>query len=384
MIRDQETLNMLLDSVSRFVREQLVPAEAEVSETDEIPPRLVSQMRELGLFGLAIPEEYGGLDLTMEEEVLFAFEIAKTSPAFRSLIGTNNGIGAQGLVIDGTDEQRRKYLPRMASGEIIGSFALTEPEAGSDAASLRTTAVRDGNDYVLNGTKRFITNAPEASIFTVMARTDPEMKGGSAISAFIVEKDTPGLSLGKVDKKMGQRGAHTCDVIFENCRVPAENLIGGREGIGFKTAMKVLDKGRLHISAVSVGVAERMLDDALRYAMDRKQFGQPIADFQLIQAMLADSKAEIYAARCMVIDAARRRDAGENVSTQASCCKLFATEMCGRVADRAVQIHGGAGYVSDYAIERFYRDVRLFRIYEGTTQIQQLVIARNMIREAQG
>ncbi|KAA0910786.1 acyl-CoA dehydrogenase family protein [Pusillimonas sp. ANT_WB101] len=384
MIRDQETLNMLLDSVSRFVREQLVPAEAEVSDTDEIPPRLVAQMRELGLFGLAIPEEYGGLDLTMEEEVLFAFEIAKTSPAFRSLIGTNNGIGAQGLVIDGTDEQRRKYLPRMASGEIIGSFALTEPGAGSDAASLRTTAVRDGDHYVVNGTKRFITNAPEASIFTVMARTDPEKKGGSAISAFIVEKDTPGLSLGKIDKKMGQRGAHTCDVIFENCRVPAENLIGGREGIGFKTAMKVLDKGRLHISAISVGVAERMLDDALRYAMDRKQFGQPIADFQLIQAMLADSKAEIYAARCMVIDAARRRDAGENVSTQASCCKLFATEMCGRVADRAVQIHGGAGYVSDYAIERFYRDVRLFRIYEGTTQIQQLVIARNMIREAQG
>lgn len=384
MIRDQETLNMLLDSVSRFVREQLVPAEAEVADTDEIPPRLVEQMRELGLFGLAIPEEYGGLNLTMEEEVLFAFEIAKTSPAFRSLIGTNNGIGAQGLVIDGTEAQRRKYLPRMASGEIIGAFALTEPGSGSDAASLRTTAVRDGDDYVLNGTKRFITNAPEASIFTVMARTDPDKKGGSAISAFIVEKETPGLSLGKIDKKMGQRGAHTCDVIFENCRVPAENLIGGREGVGFKTAMKVLDKGRLHISAISVGVAERMLDDALRYAMERKQFGQPIADFQLIQAMLADSKAEIYAARCMVLDAARRRDAGENVSTQASCCKLFATEMCGRVADRAVQIHGGAGYVSDYSIERFYRDVRLFRIYEGTTQIQQLVIARNMIREAQG
>jgi len=384
MIRDQETLNILLDSVSRFVREQLVPIEEQVAETDTIPETVVAQMRNLGLFGLSVPEQYGGLDLTMEEEVLFAFEIAKTSPAFRSLIGTNNGIGAQGIVIDGTPEQKAKYLPRLASGEIIGSFALTEPGAGSDAASLRTTAVRDGDHYVLNGTKRFITNAPEAGIFTVMARTDPQKKGGGGISAFIVEADTAGLSLGKVDKKMGQRGAHTCDVVLENCRVPAENLIGGREGVGFKTAMKVLDKGRLHIAAVSVGVAERMLDDTLRYAMEREQFGQPIADFQLIQAMLADSKAEAYAARCMVIDAARRRDAGENVGTQASCCKLFATEMCGRVADRAVQIHGGAGYVSDYGIERFYRDVRLFRIYEGTTQIQQLVIARNMIREARG
>ncbi len=382
MIRDQETLNILLHSVSRFVREQLIPIEDEIADTDTIPEAIIAQMRELGMFGLSIPEAYGGLELTMEEEVLFAFEIAKTSPAFRSLIGTNNGIGSQGIVIDGTPEQKQKYLPQLAAGEIIGSFALTEPESGSDAASLRTTAVRDGDDYVINGTKRFITNAPEASIFTVMARTDPARKGGSGISAFIAEASTPGIALGKIDKKMGQRGAHTCDVVFENCRVPAANLIGGQEGIGFKTAMKVLDKGRLHIAAVSVGVAERMLADTLRYAMERRQFGQPIADFQLIQAMLADSKAEIYAARCMVIDGARKRDAGENVSTEASCCKMFATEMCGRVADRCVQIHGGAGYVSDYAIERFYRDVRLFRIYEGTTQIQQLVIARNMIRDA--
>lgn len=382
MIRDQETLNILLHSVSRFVREQLVPIEDQVAESDSIPESVVAQMREMGLFGLSIPEEYGGLDLTMEEEVMFAFEIAQTSPAFRSLIGTNNGIGSQGIVIDGTPEQKQKYLPRLASGEIIGSFALTEPGSGSDAASLRTTAVREGDHYVINGTKRFITNAPEAGIFTVMARTDPANKGGSGISAFVVEANSPGIVLGKPDKKMGQRGAHTCDVVFENCRVPAENLIGGKEGIGFKTAMKVLDKGRLHIASVSVGVSERMLADTLRYAMERQQFGKPIADFQLIQAMLADSKAEIYAARCMVIDAARKRDAGQDVSTEASCCKMFATEMCGRVADRCVQIHGGAGYVSDYAIERFYRDVRLFRIYEGTTQIQQLVIARNMIRDA--
>ena len=383
MIRDEETLNILLDSIARFVREVLVPNEALVAETDTIPPAIVVQMRELGLFGLSIPEAYGGLELSMEEEVRVAFEIARTSPAFRSLIGTNNGIGSQGIVIDGTEAQKQYYLPKLAAGEIIGSFALTEAGSGSDAASLRTTAVRDGDFYILNGSKRYITNAPEASIFTVMARTDPVKRGASAISAFIVEKDTPGLSLGKIDKKMGQQGAHTCDVIFENCRVPAANIIGGKEGVGFKTAMKVLDKGRLHIAAVCVGAAERMLADALAYAMERQQFGQPIAEFQLIQAMLADSKAEIYAARSMVLDAARRRDNKEDISTEASCCKLFASEMCGRVADRSVQIHGGAGYISEYAAERFYRDVRLFRIYEGTTQIQQIVIARNMIKAAQ-
>lgn len=382
MIRDPQTLNMLIDSVARFVRTRLVPAEPIVAETDEIPVSLIHDMRELGLFGLAIPEEFGGLGLTMEEEVRVAFELAWTSPAFRSLIGTNNGIGSQGLIIDGTHEQKQKYLPRLASGELIASFALTEPDAGSDAASLRTSAVRDGAVYVLNGTKRYITNAPEAGIFTVMARTDPTIKGAAGISAFLVEAGTPGLTLGKRDIKMGQKGAHTCDVIMENCRVPVENLIGGKEGVGFKTAMKVLDKGRLHIAAVCVGAAERMLADSLAYAMQRQQFGKPIADFQLVQAMLADSKAEIYAARSMVIDAARRRDEGEDISTEASCCKLFASEMCGRVADRAVQVHGGAGYIADYAVERFYRDVRLFRIYEGTTQIQQLLIARNMIRAA--
>ncbi|MDR2001335.1 MAG: acyl-CoA dehydrogenase family protein [Zoogloeaceae bacterium] len=383
MIRDQETLSLLLDTLSRFVQERLVPAENIVAETDEIPADIVAEMRELGLFGLCIPEEFGGLGLTMEEEVLAAFEIAKTSPAFRSLIGTNNGIGSQGLIVDGTEAQKNYYLPKLASGELIASFALTEPGSGSDAASLRTSAVRDGDDYVLNGTKRFITNAPEAGVYTVMARTNPEIKGAGGISAFIVEKGTAGLSLGKRDHKMGQKGAHTCDVIFDNCRVPAANIIGGKEGVGFKTAMKVLDKGRLHISAICVGAAERMLADALRYACERQQFGKPIAEFQLIQAMLADSKAEIYAARSMILDAARRRDNREDISTEASCCKLFASEMCGRVADRAVQIHGGAGYVSDYAIERFYRDVRLFRIYEGTTQIQQIVIARNMIRNLQ-
>ncbi|WP_313304668.1 acyl-CoA dehydrogenase family protein [Stutzerimonas balearica] len=383
MIRDPETLQILLDTIRQFVNETLIPREEEVAETDEMPADIVEQMKELGLFGLTIPEDFGGLGVTMEEEVNIAFELGRTSPAFRSYIGTNNGIGSIGILLDGTPEQKAKYLPKLAAGEFLSSFCLTEPDSGSDAASLKTTAVRDGDFYVINGTKRFITNAPHAGIFTVMARTNPEIKGAGGISSFIVEAGTPGVTIGKRDKKMGQKGAHTADVIFENVRVPAENLIGGKEGVGFKTAMKVLDKGRLHIAALSVGAAERMLEDSLRYAMERKQFGKPIAEFQLIQGMLADSKAEIYAARCMVLDAARKRDAGQNVSTEASCAKMFATEMCGRVADRGVQIHGGSGYISEYAIERFYRDVRLFRLYEGTTQIQQVIIARNMIREAQ-
>ncbi len=382
MIRDQEVLDALLDSISRFVRERLVPAEEEVAETDQIPPQLVQEMRDMGLFGLTVPEEFGGLGLTMEEEVLAMFEMGQTSPCFRSLFGTTVGIGSQGILIDGTPEQKARYLSRLASGELIASFALTEPDAGSDAGSLRTSARREGDHYVLNGTKRFITNAPEAGLFTVMARTNPEVKGAAGVSAFIVERNTPGLHIGKIDKKMGQKGAHTADVIFEDCRVPAENLIGLKEGQGFKTAMKVLEKGRIHIAAICVGVAERMLRDALRYAMERKQFGKAIADFQLVQALLADSKAELYAARCMVVDAARKRDAGLNVSTEASCSKMFASEMCGRVADRAVQIFGGAGYLAEYGIERFYRDVRLFRLYEGTTQIQQIVIAKNMVRDA--
>jgi acyl-CoA dehydrogenase len=384
MALDHETFDQLRSTVARFVQQRLVPIELQVAEEDAVPPEIVADMKKLGMFGLTVPTEYGGLGLNMEEEARLAFEIGQTSPAFRSLIGTNNGIGSQGIVMDGTDEQKRRYLPKLASGEIIGSFALTEPDSGSDAAALKTTAKRDGNGYVLNGTKRFITNAPEAGLFTVMARTAPPEQGANGISAFLVEGGTPGIRLGKWDKKMGQKGAHTCDVVFDNCHVPGDALLGGKEGLGFKTAMKVLDRGRLHIGAVAVGVAERLIRDSLRYAMERKQFGKPIAEHQLIQAMLADSKAEAYAARCMVLDAAKRRDAGENVSTEAACVKMFATEMVGRVADRAVQIHGGAGYIADYGVERFYRDVRLFRIYEGTTQIQQLVIARNMIREATG
>lgn len=383
---DAETLTHLLDTVERFVRERLRPQEQRISDEDRIPPELIQEMRDLGLFGLSIPEEFGGLGLTMSEEIQVAFRLGGTSPAFRSLLGTNNGIGSQGIVIDGTREQKEYWLPKLAAGDVIGSFCLTEPDSGSDAASLKTSARQEGNHFVLNGVKRYITNAPEAGVFTVFARTDATKKGASGVSAFIVDAASPGITLGPWDKKMGQKGTHTCDVIFENVSVPAANIIGGpgNAGRGFKTAMKVLDRGRLHIGAVCVGVAERLIADSLKYAMERKQFGQPIAEFQLIQAMLADSRAEAYAARCMVEDAGRRKDAGLDVGIEASCCKMFASEMVGRVADRAVQIHGGAGYIADYGIERFYRDVRLFRIYEGTTQIQQLVIARGMIRNYAG
>lgn len=382
MIRDQEILDDFLAALSRFVRECLFPAEDLVSESDEIPSDIVAEMKSMGLFGLTIPEQFGGLGLSMEEEVLVIFEFGGTSPAFRSLTGTTVGIGSQGILMDGTAAQKAAYRPRLASGELLAAFALTESDSDPDAASLRTSAIRDGDHYVVNRTKRYITNARNAGVFTLMARTKPENKGAGGISAPIVDAGTTGIFLGKTDRKMGHRGSHTCDVIFDNCRVPTHALIGAQEGRGFKMAMKVLDKGRIHIGPFCVGVAERMLAYALRYAMERRQFGQPIAEFQLVQAMLADSKTEIYATRCMVLDAARRRDAGENVGTEASWAKLFASEMCGRVADRAVQIHGGVGYISDSGIERFYRGVRLFRIYEGTSQIQQLVIARNMIRAA--
>ena len=380
MIRDQETIKQLVDLIERFVRERLVPNEERLATEGRLPDDILEEMKALGLFGLTIPEEYGGLGLTMEEEILVSIALGRTSPAFRSIMGTNNGIGSAAVVFNGTEEQKQKYLPKYASGEWISCFCLTEPEAGSDAASLKTTAVREGDHYVLNGTKRYITNAKVAHTFNVMARTDPDNKGARGISSFIVERDTPGITLGSVDKKMGQAGSMTCDVIFEDCRVPAENLIG-EEGEGFVTAMKVLDRGRLHISGVSVGVAERLIHDSLEYALQRKQFGKPIAEQQLIQGMLADSQTETYAAKCMTLETARKRDGGGNVSTESSACKLFATEMVGRVADRAVQIHGGAGYMSEYAVERFYRDVRLFRLYEGTSQIQQVIIARNMMRD---
>jgi acyl-CoA dehydrogenase len=381
MAFDAETRAALIDQVRRFVTETCVPVEAQVGDEDAVPQHVVDAMKELGLFGIAVPEEYGGLDLDMETECLVAMELGQTSPAFRSVAGTNIGIGSQALVLFGTEEQKSKWLPGVASGDLIASFALTEPEAGSDAAGLKTKAVRDGDHYILNGTKRYITNANKADLFTVMARTNQDEPGAKGVSAFIVERDTPGLSVGKPEKKMGQQGAHICDVIFENARVPAANMIA-KEGEGFKVAMSVLDKGRLHISAVATGVSKRLIREMVNYSLERKQFGKPIFEHQMLQALIADSQAETYAAECMIMDAARRRDAGEDITMLASCTKLFATEACGRVADRAVQIFGGAGYVTDYGIERFYRDVRIFRLYEGTSQIQQIIIARELARAA--
>lgn len=380
MALDEAVLEQLLHTIRRFVTERLVPHEHALENEDRVPEEIVDEMRELGLFGMAIPTEYGGLDLTTEEEILVGFELGHTAPAFRTLIAINNGIGSQAILISGTDEQKKKYLTGLASGELIGAFALTEPESGSDAASLRTRAERTADGWVLNGTKRFITNAPEADVFTVMARTGSQDSGADGVSAFVVERNAPGLVIGPPDKKMGQRGAHTSDVIFEDCQIPADALIG-KEGDGFRTAMKVLDRGRLGMAATAVGVAERLIKDSLEYAKTRKQFHRPISDFQLVQAMLADSRTEAYAARCMVLETARRKDRGEKVTTEVSCSKYFATEMVGRVADRAVQIHGGAGYIADYGVERFYRDVRLMRLYEGTSQIQQLIIAKNMIKD---
>lgn len=385
MALDSESHALLLHTLQRFVRERLVPMEDYVEEHDEVPADVVDDMKELGLFGLSIPESYGGIGLSMQQECEAAYELGQTALAFRSVFGTNVGIGSQGILMDGTEAQKQDLLPRVASGELIMSFALTEPESGSDAASLQTRAERDGDHYVLTGTKRFITNATRAGAFTLMARTGEP--GARGISAFIVPAGLPGLTLGKPDRKMGQRGTKTCDVQLDGVRVPAANIIGGEPGRGFKTAMKVLDRGRLHISAIACGMARRILDESIAYARERKQFGQAIGQFQLIQALLADSQAELLAAWSLVQDVAQRYDAkpvgqqDPDVSMRASCAKMFSTEMVGRVADRGVQIHGGAGYINEYKVERFYRDVRLLRLYEGTTQIQQLIIGRALMRD---
>src|SRR5262245_15677617 len=376
---EKETLAQLLEAVRRFVDERLIPLEAKVAEDDAIPADALAEMRALGLFGLSMPEEYGGLGPSMEDECRTMFEFCRCSPAFRSAFGTNVGIGSQGLAMFGTDAQKKKWLPGIASGEIVTSFALTEPEAGSDSGAVRTKAELNGDHYVLNGSKRYITNANRASLLTVMARTAPDVKGGAGVSAFLVPRDSEGVSIGKPEKKMGQQGAHITDVNFDNVRVPVENRLG-EEGQGFRIAMQVLDRGRLHISSVCVGVAERLIEESVRYAAERKQFGQPIASFQMIQAQLADCRAEANAGRAMVLDAARKRDRGEDVTMDAAASKLFCSEMVGRVADRAVQIFGGSGYVADHGIERFYRDVRIFRLYEGTSEIQRLIIAREMMK----
>lgn len=380
---DAETFEMLRDTVRRFVDERLIPAEDAVEEADAVPTEIIDQMREMGLFGISVPEEFGGLGCTMAEEAGLIRELTRASVVFRSVIGTTVGIGSQGIVMDGTAEQKAEWLPRFATGEAIASFGLTEPDAGSDAASLRTVAIREGDNYRINGTKRYITNAPRASVFTLMARTDPDNKGAGGISAFILPANTQGISLGKPDKKMGQKGAVTTDVILEDVIVPASAIIGGVPGMGFKTAMKVLDRGRIHIAAVALGMCDRLIGMALSYAMERKQFGQRIANFQLMQALLADMKVDMLTTEALMNSVAAKFDAGEKVSLECSALKYHASEAVGRIADRAVQIFGGAGYMAEYKVERFYRDVRLLRIYEGTSQIQQTIIAKAMIRQAE-
>jgi acyl-CoA dehydrogenase len=377
---DSEVIKALRDTVRRYVHGRLVGLEMQVSQNDRVPDEIWPELAEMGLFGMAIPQEYGGLGLRMAWELILNYELAWTSPAFRAPIGSSNGIGSQGIVLDGTEAQKLAWLPRIATGQIVTALALTEPEAGSDAGSLRTRARLEGDNYIINGTKRYISNAPYAGLFTVMARTNPAISGSAGISAFLVEANRPGIFVAAPDRKMGQQGALTADVVFDNVSVPRENLLGGTEGRGFKTAMKVLDRGRLVMAAVACGMTARLLHEMVSYATSRRQFGKPISEFQLIQAMIADSQTEGNAAWCMTQDAARRYDKGERVSLEAASCKYFATEAVGRIADRTVQVLGGAGYMAAHAVERIYRDARLLRIYEGTSQIMQLVIARDTLR----
>jgi acyl-CoA dehydrogenase len=379
MVSETE-FNELIELLRDFIRREVMPAEAGIDETDEIPARLIAQAKEMGLYGYALPSEFGGLGLSVRQQVLLTIELGYTSPAFRSLFGTNNGIAGQVLVMGGTDEQRKQWLPRLATGEVVASFALTEPDAGSDPSSLVTSAVADGDGWVIDGLKRYITNAPAADVFMVFARTDPEAPRGKGIGVFIVPAGLAGVSVAAKDHKMGQAGAWTADVSFSGVRVPREALVGEAAAAGYATAMRSLAHGRLVIAGMCVGVAARLIDESVSYARERTQGGHKIGEYQLVQAMLADSQTEYLAARALVLDAADQYEAGTDRRLAPSAAKYFASEAVGRIADRAVQIHGGSGYIRGIPVERLYRDVRLFRIYEGTSQIQQLVIAREMLK----
>ena len=384
MIRDPETFDALIAQVRAFVRNECIPIEEEVDRQDQIPESLVARMRALGLFGHSIPQAYGGAGLTTEELARVNIEVSQAATTFRARFGGNTGIASESLVVDGTPAQKDKYLPLLASGRVTGCFALTEPDAGSDATALKTVALREGDHYVITGTKCYITNAPIADLFTVFARTGPEgSKGANGISAFLIERGTPGLSTPPAYRKMGQHGSPVGEVILDRVRVPASAIVGGLEGQGFRTAMKALNKQRINLAGLCVGPAIRLVDEMVRRARSRHQFGQPVADFQLVQEMIAQSNTEVHAARALVLETARKRDDGQDVTMEASMCKLFASEMCGRIADRAVQVFGGGGYVSDNVAERFYRDVRLFRLYEGTSQIHLLNIAKRTIALAE-
>ena len=383
MIRDPESFKTLLADVRRFTRERCVPLEEQIDASDEIPAALVAEMQQLGLFGHSIPSQYGGAGLTTEELAMVNIEVSQCSPTFRARFGGNTGIAAESLIADGTEAQKQHYLPQMASGAVTGCFALTEPEAGSDAISLKTLARREGDDWVINGHKCFITNAPIAGLFTVFARTG-EGRGANGISAFLVERGTPGLSTPTPPRKMGQHGSPVGEVVLQNVRVPSSAMVGGpgTEGQGFRTAMRTLNKQRINLAGLCVGPAIRLVEEMVARAKVRQQFGQAIGEFQLVQQMIAESNTEVHAARALVLETARKRDAGEDVTMEASMCKVFATEMCGRVADRAVQVYGGMGYMAGNVAERFFRDVRLFRLYEGTTQIHWLNIAKRTLAAA--
>lgn len=378
---DQESFEAFAAQLDRYVRERLVPAEARVIEGNLVPDDILDEMRKMGLFGITVPADHGGAGMNVSQYVETVRRLSYAHPAFRSIISISVGMVSSAIRKSGTAEQKARYLPQIAAG-MVTSFGLTEPGSGSDSAAMQTRAERRGNGWRLNGTKRYITNAPFARLALIMARTNADpLPGNAHISAFLVPMDTKGVSVGSPDRKMGQAGAQIADIILEDVDLPADSLLGGVEGRGFQSAMQSLDNGRLSVAAGATGYARRILDTALRYATERQAFGEPIANFQLIQAMLADSAAEIYAAECMLADACRLADTSDRrITLEAASTKMFASEMCGRVADRCVQIHGGAGYLSEYEAERFYRDVRLYRIYEGTTQILQLVIAKAMLR----
>jgi acyl-CoA dehydrogenase len=378
---DSEIFEQFIEQLRRYVRERLIPAEDAVIAEDRIPDDILAEMREMGLFGITIPEEFGGAGMNISQYIETVKQLSYAAPAYRSTMSINVGMTGSAIKNFGTAEQKAEWLPRIASGE-IACFGLTEPGSGSDSAAMQTFAARSGNGYVLNGTKRYITNSPQAKIGLIMARTSKEALSKNAhVSAFIVDMETAGISIGSPDKKMGQQGAHIADIIMEDVQIPGDALVGGEEGRGFQIAMQSLDNGRLSVAGMGVGMGRRILDTAIRYATERKAFGEAIANFQLIQAMLADSEAELYAAECMIADACARADRGENILRKAAASKLFATETCGRVADRCVQIYGGAGYLAEYPAERFFRDARILRIYEGTSQIMQLQIAKHLLRE---
>ena len=383
MIRNPAQFATLLAEVRQFVRMECMPLEQEVDRTDVISESLVQRMRELGLFGHSIPEVYGGSGLTSEELSMVNIEVSQVATAFRARFGGNTGIASESLVVDGTIAQKDKYLPLLASGKVTGCFALTEPDAGSDATALKSFAIREGDEYIISGTKCYITNAPLADLFTVFARTDADVKGAAGISAFLIERGTPGLSTPAAYRKMGQHGSPVGEVILERCRVPISAIVGGSPGQGFRTAMRALNKQRINLAGLCIGPAIRLVDEMVARARSRKQFGQPIAEFQMVQQMIAESNVEVHAARALLLETARKRDEGLDVTMEASMCKLFASEMCGRVADRAVQVFGGGGYIADNVAERFYRDVRLFRLYEGTSQIHLLNIAKRTMALAE-